>query len=156
MSLRIFAILAFLAISISSAHAAPTANLAVEPWSDNQLVQPPDFVRELAQRRNSPPVILYVGVHTLYQGAHIPGAKFIGAASTEAGLAALKNWAAANSHSADIVIYCGCCPFAHCPNIRPAFIALRDLGFTHVRVLAIPTSFAADWVEKGYIVEKGL
>jgi hypothetical protein len=28
------------------------------------------------------------------------------------------------------------------------------MGFTHVRVLALPTSFAADWVEKGYPMQK--
>jgi hypothetical protein len=57
--------------------------------------------------------------------------------------------------SANLVIYCGCCPFDHCPNIRPAYKALHEMGFVHVRVLVLPTSFAADWVEKGYPVEKG-
>src|SRR5690625_6236983 len=26
-----------------------------------------------------------------------------------------------------VIIYCGCCPFAQCPNIRPAFQLLKDL-----------------------------
>ena len=34
-----------------------------------------------------------------------------------------------------IVLYCGCCPWNHCPNVGPAFKQLRDLGFTNVKVL---------------------
>jgi hypothetical protein len=30
------------------------------------------------------------------------------------------------------------------------------MGFSHVSVLVLPTSFAADWVEKGYPMQKGL
>ena len=81
---------------------------------------------------------------------------FHGTASKEEGLAELKKWLATLPRSANLVIYCGCCPFDRCPNIRPAYTAVHDLGFTHVRVLVLPTSFAADWVEKGYPIEKGL
>lgn len=42
---------------------------------------------------------------------------------------------------------------AECPNVRPAFTALRDMGFTHLRVLMLPNNFAADWVDKHYPVE---
>ena len=41
-----------------------------------------------------------------------------------------------------------------CPNLRPAFSALREMGFTKLRVLLLPTSFEKDWVEKGYPVER--
>jgi hypothetical protein len=56
---------------------------------------------------------------------------------------------------ADIVLYCGCCPMEHCPNIRPAYQALKESGFTRVRVLRIPTNMAADWYGKGYPSEAG-
>jgi len=52
------------------------------------------------------------------------------------------------------VIYCGCCPLERCPNIRPAFVALRQMGFTNVRVLLLPNSFEADWAGKGLPYEK--
>lgn len=55
----------------------------------------------------------------------------------------------------EIVLYCGCCPWRDCPNIRPAFRVFRELGFTRVKVLYLPASFAQDWVEKGFPVEKG-
>src|SRR5579864_2144672 len=107
-----------------------------DPWSDSQLVQPATLVQELASTTNSP-TILYVGPRTLFSGAHIPGATFHGTASTEAGLDELKKWASTIPHGTNVVIYCGCCPFEKCPNIRPAFSTLHDLGFTHVRVLAL-------------------
>ena len=43
----------------------------------------------------------------------------------------------------------------HCPNIRPAYQALKESGFTRVRVLRIPTNMAADWYGKGYPSEAG-
>jgi hypothetical protein len=42
-----------------------------------------------------------------------------------------------------------------CPNSRPAFAALRDLGFTKLRVLDLPTSFEVDWADKGFPYDKG-
>ena len=42
-----------------------------------------------------------------------------------------------------------------CPNIRPAFAVLHDLGFTKLRVLDLPTSFEVDWAEKGLPYDKG-
>ena len=80
---------------------------------------------------------------------------FHGAASTDAGLTELKNWAQSIPKSSNVVLYCGCCPLAHCPNLRPAFTAMRDLGFTNLRVLILPNDFNTDWIEKGYPVEKG-
>jgi hypothetical protein len=41
-----------------------------------------------------------------------------------------------------------------CPNIRPAFAALHEMGFTKVRVVSIPTNFKTDWIDKGYPTEK--
>ena len=53
------------------------------------------------------------------------------------------------------MIYCGCCPWSHCPNVKPADDALRAMGFTNVKVLYIADNFGADWVNKGYPVAKG-
>ena len=122
-----------------------------------QLVQPADLVRELASASaDARPTIVYVGFRTLFAGGHIPGATFHGSASTEQGLADIKKWAASLPRTTNLVIYCGCCPFERCPNIRPAFALFRDMGFTHLRVLELPTSFAADWAGKNYAIEKGL
>jgi thiosulfate/3-mercaptopyruvate sulfurtransferase len=130
---------------------------APEPWTSAQVLLPADFVGQLGTGYDAgAPKIIYVGFRTLFEGGHIPGASFYGTASKEEGLAELKKRVAAQPRAAAVVIYCGCCPFDRCPNIRPAYAALRDMGFTHIRVLVLPTSFAADWVEKGYPMQKGL
>jgi thiosulfate/3-mercaptopyruvate sulfurtransferase len=123
----------------------------------SQLVQPADLVRELASASaDARPSIVFVGFRTLFAGGHLPGATFHGSASTEQGLADIKKWAASLPRTTNLVIYCGCCPFERCPNVRPAFALLREMGFTHLRVLELRTSFAADWAEKNYSIEKGL
>jgi thiosulfate/3-mercaptopyruvate sulfurtransferase len=126
-----------------------------DPWNQEQTVTPAGFVKEIQQKYDPSLKIIYVGVHTLYAGAHIPGAVFHGPGSTEQGIADLKKFAATLPKDSNVLIYCGCCPLDRCPNLRPAFSALRDMGFTHLRVLILPTSFAADWIEKGYPIEKG-
>jgi thiosulfate/3-mercaptopyruvate sulfurtransferase len=127
-----------------------------DPWAPAQTIQAADFVRELAEKSGTPPTIVYVGFRTLFAGGHIPGATFHGSASKEEGLAEIKKWADALPRETNLMIYCGCCPFEKCPNIRPAFTALHEMGFTHLRVLILPTSFAADWAEKGFPISKGL
>ena len=51
---------------------------------------------------------------------------------------------------ADIVIYCGCCPFEHCPNIRPAFSLLNEMKFSNARLLNLEHNIKTDWISKGY------
>jgi thiosulfate/3-mercaptopyruvate sulfurtransferase len=128
---------------------------ASEPWSASQVVQPADFAAELASAKSAKPTIVYVGFRPLYEGAHIPGATYHGAASKPEGLADLKAYAQALPRDTNLVIYCGCCPLEKCPNIRAAFTALSDMGFSHLRVLMLPTDFNTDWITKGYPVEKG-
>jgi thiosulfate/3-mercaptopyruvate sulfurtransferase len=136
---------------------AATQEKASDPWPSSQVLQAADFVREFAGAKDAnSPTIVYVGFRTLFEGGHVPDASFHGTASKEEGLAELKKWIATLPRSANLVIYCGCCPFDRCPNIRPAYKTLHEMGFTHVRVLVLPTSFAADWVEKGYPMQKGL
>jgi thiosulfate/3-mercaptopyruvate sulfurtransferase len=127
-----------------------------DPWTSSQIVQASDLVHELESKSGKPPAVVYVGFHTLFAGGHIPGATFHGTASTGQGLAELKKWVDALPRTTNLVIYCGCCPLEKCPNIRPAFAALSEMGFTKLRVLALPTSFAADWADKGYPVQKGM
>jgi rhodanese-related sulfurtransferase len=151
----------FLALLVSHSRgihvaAMPGAVDSGDPWSGSQTVEPAALAKELsATNRSARPAVVCVGFRPLYQGAHISGAFFHGAASTEQGIAELKSWAQTIPKSSNVVLYCGCCPLAHCPNLRPAFAALNDMGFTNVRVLILPNDFNADWIEKGYPVEKG-
>ncbi|HKF41219.1 MAG TPA: hypothetical protein VKB21_09010 [Candidatus Acidoferrum sp.] len=124
------------------------------PWSDAQTVQPADLNKELANPKTAP-VVLFVGFQRLYSAGHIKGAQYHGSGGNSEGLRQIKSWAAGLPRSTNLVIYCGCCPLDHCPNIRPAFTALHDLGFTQLRVLILPTSFEADWANKGLPYDKG-
>jgi 3-mercaptopyruvate sulfurtransferase SseA len=129
---------------------------AADPWTAAQLLQPAALAARLADPSAPKPVILYVGPSVLYRSKHIPGALFAGPTATAAGMVAFRQAAAKHRRGQEIVPYCGCCPWAQCPNIRPAFQALREMGFTNPRLLALPTSFYKDWIEKGYPIEKGL
>ena len=135
---------------------AASPRISSDPWSASQTIQPTDLLKELSESKGAAkPVVVCVGFRPLYMGAHVPGAVFHGAAQSEQGLADLKRWAQGVPRTANLVVYCGCCPLDHCPNIRPAFSALHDMGFANLRVLLLPHDFATDWVEKGYPVEKG-
>ena len=127
-----------------------------DPWTAAQTIQPADLARELGDKNGTPPTIVYVGFRTLFAGGHIPGATFHGSASTEQGLSDLNKWAVELPRTTNLVIYCGCCPLEKCPNIRPAFTALDTMGFKKLRVLVLPASFATDWADKGYPIQKGM
>lgn len=100
-------------------------------------------------------VLIHVGFRTMYEMAHIPGSKYTGAASRDEGLAGLKKLAANLPRDTAIVIYCGCCPWDHCPNIRPAFQTLKQMGFKNVKALDIPERLGDDWTAKGYPTASG-
>lgn len=129
---------------------------SADPWPASQTIEPAQLAKMLTDKYSSVPTVVFVGFRSLYVGGHVPDAAFHGTASTEQGLAELKAWAATLPRSTDLVIYCGCCPFDKCPNIRPAYTALTGMGFKRLRVLAIPTSFAVDWAGKGYPMQKGM
>jgi thiosulfate/3-mercaptopyruvate sulfurtransferase len=110
--------------------------------------------KELVDSKTAP-LVLFVGFQRLYRAGHIKGAQFHGSGGSADGLAQIKAWAASLPRSTNLVIYCGCCPMERCPNIRPAFEALRDLGFTKLRVLVLPNSFETDWANQGLPYDKG-
>lgn len=123
-----------------------------EPWDEAEALQPADLVPLLADSAN-PPAVVYVGFKPLYRPGHIPGAPLHGPTSDPQGLDDLRHWAERIPRSTMVVIYCGCCPLDKCPNVRPAFTALKAMGFTNLHVLRLATSFATDWVDKGYPIE---
>ena len=118
-------------------------------------IEPAALHAILLQGGAKKPLVLQVGSDTLFQEAHIVGAKYAGPGSTAEGLERLKKTVARLPRNQWIVIYCGCCPWTHCPNMGPAFAALRSMGFTHVQALYLAHNFGADWVNQGYKVESG-
>jgi len=124
-----------------------------DPWPASQILDAPDLARRISA--GSPPsLLLYVGFPVLYRAAHIPGAILAGPCSKPQGLADLHERLTGKARDSEIVLYCGCCPLAQCPNLQPAWTAVHALGFTNLKVLRIPTNLHADWTAKGYPVEK--
>ena len=101
------------------------------------------------------PMLIQVGFPKLYQQAHIPGSVYTGPGMTQAGIANLRAHMQKVHHDTPIVVYCGCCPWSHCPNVLPAYQALQQMGFTKVKVLYIANDFGADWASQGYPVASG-
>ena len=120
-----------------------------------QLIQPDALNRLLQAGGAGVPLMFQVGSHLMFTEAHIPGSIYAGPGSQPSGLQLLASKVASTPKNKLIVIYCGCCPWGHCPNIGPAYKRLRDLGFTNVKALYLANNFGDDWVTKGYKVEHG-
>ncbi len=120
----------------------------------SQLINPEELVKAL-KASGEKPLVLQVGSRVLFEQAHIPGSEYVGPASNEAGLQTLRHRIDSLPRNKAIVLYCGCCPWSHCPNVKPAADAVRAMGFTNVKVLYIANNFGADWVDKGYPVASG-
>ena len=120
-----------------------------------QLLQPEELVPLLSRSGAEKPLVFQVGPHVFYAEAHVPGSEYIGAGKDESGLQALRERVKTLKHDQFIVLYCGCCPWNKCPNVRPAYQQLVSLGFSRVKVMYIADNFGKDWVSKGYPVEKG-
>lgn len=121
----------------------------------SQQITPEELVKMLQGPAKQKPLMIQVGSHVLYTEAHIPGSEYIGPASSEAGVQQLRKRVEELPRTKSIVLYCGCCPWSHCPNVKPANDALRAMGFRNVKVLYISDNFGANWVDKGYPTAKG-
>jgi hypothetical protein len=117
----------------------PVAN----QWSDGQLLEPSVLAAEI--KAGDAPVIFNIGAVE-----DIKGAKHIGPVGKAENLEKFKSALTSLPNSTTIVIYCGCCPFSKCPNIRPAFIELKKLGFTNIKLLNLSTNLKTNWISMGY------
>jgi rhodanese-like protein len=122
--------------------------------AETGTIEPKELAAEI-QAKGARPLLIHVGFAVLYRGKHIPQSVYAGPARGPEGLDALKKAVAALPKDREIVVYCGCCPYDMCPNIKPALETLRQSGFTKVKALRLPKNFAADWVDQCYPVELG-
>jgi thiosulfate/3-mercaptopyruvate sulfurtransferase len=116
-----------------------------EPWTASQLLAPADLAAIINNPKAKKPIIICVG-----PGALIRGSLDMGPAKEKENLEKFKLWLGKLPKDADIVIYCGCCPFEHCPNIRPAFTLLNEMKFTNAHLLNLEHNIKTDWIAKGY------
>ncbi len=127
---------------------------AAETWKPSQLIQPKELAGQLAENKQKP-LIIQVGFLSLYKQGHIPDSQYCGPSSKPEGLEQLQKCLAKVPLTRQIVIYCGCCPWKDCPNIKPAYLELTKLGYKNFKVLEIPQTFGEDWVKKGFPVASG-
>ena len=115
-----------------------------ENWTKDQLIEPATLAKTIESNKNIP-LIYCVG-----PGVVIPHSIDIGMASNEKNLATFKDSLKNLPRETNIVIYCGCCPFIRCPNVRPAIALLHEMKFTNYHLLDLPDNIKADWIAKGY------
>lgn len=151
--MRLSAPAAILTVLLTAAYAVAAHAQSATTIPGDVLVQPDALHHELEASPHAY-LILQVGSRLLFDENHIPGAVYAGPAFKPEGVEALRRRVAPLSRSRAILLYCGCCPWSHCPNIAPARNLLHQMGFTHVRVLYIAHNFAADWVRQGYAAER--
>lgn len=129
------------------------AAFAADPLDAAHKILPDELAKQV--QAGKAPLILNIGPRRLYEQAHIKGSEFVGPTSEAEGLAKLRERVKALPKNKAIVLYCGCCPWSHCPNATPGLAELVKLGFTNVKVLYIENNIGADWVDKGYPTDRG-
>lgn len=153
-TLRLIFAITLLAVSPLLAQTSATPDEKDLQQGSPVLMQADELAR-LLKSGPAKPLVFFVGPRAFYQQSHVPGAEFLGPTARPEGLEKLRARAATLPKNTAIVIYCGCCPWVHCPNIQPAYNELKKMGFSKLRVLYLEKSFGTDWAEKGYPVEKG-
>jgi hypothetical protein len=115
-----------------------------ENWTKGQLLEPAVLAKTIESNKDLP-MIYCVG-----PGVVIPNSIDIGATNDQKNLEKFKDSVSNLPRNTNIVIYCGCCPFEHCPNVRPAIALLQQMKFTNYHLLDLPHNIKTDWIEKGY------
>ena len=127
--------------------------LAIALAAEMSTVEPKDLSAQL-QAKGRKPAVFQVGPNVLYRSKHIPGSAYAGPAGKPEGLEVLRHAVEKLPRDGELVIYCGCCPWDRCPNIKPAIELLQQMGFKRVKAMYSATNFKTDWIDQGYPVEQ--
>jgi len=117
-------------------------------WKKEQLMPTQELSDKIKTNAKDKPIIFNVGPME-----NIKTAVFVGRATSATCVEKMKSTLAMENKTKAIVVYCGCCSYASCPNIKPAYDALVTLGFKNVKVLELPEGIKPDWVAKGFPME---
>lgn len=120
-----------------------------EPWRLDQLMKTEDLASRISMAQTDSMLILSIGPDAL-----IKGSVDMGAARDQANLDKMREYLKDVPKDKEIVIYCGCCPFDRCPNIRPAFSLLLEMGFKEPKLLDIPQNIRTNWLNPGYPIQE--
>ncbi len=119
-----------------------------EPWKENQLMKTNELASRISLSQTENLLIVSIG-----PDAVIKGSVDMGPAQNKSNLDNLRKYLEGVSRDKEVVIYCGCCPFSRCPNIRPAFSLLIEMGFKDPKLVDIPQNIRVDWLSKKYPVQ---
>lgn len=117
-------------------------------WKKEQLMPTKELADKINTNAKDKPLIFNVGPME-----NIKGAIAMGAATSVTFNNRIESSLAMESKTKPIVVYCGCCSYASCPNIKPAYDMILTHGFKNIKVLELPEGIKPDWVAKGYPTE---
>ncbi len=118
-------------------------------WKKEQLMATKELAEKIKTNAKDKPLILNVGPMD-----RIKTAIDVGRATSVTGIEKIKSSVAMENKNKVVVVYCGCCSYASCPNIKPAYDALISIGFKNAKVLELPVGIKEDWVANGYPMEE--
>lgn len=121
------------------------AQISPVPWKPEQMLAPASLVSVIKNYNSIKPLIINIGPSGL-----IKDAVNIGSVREAANAESLKKLLAKEKTHKEIIVYCGCCPYKNCPNIRPAFNILSTMKFTNFKLLDLPQNLKVDWIDRGY------
>jgi thiosulfate/3-mercaptopyruvate sulfurtransferase len=114
----------------------------------NEFMEPSKLADMLNLPKAKQPMVYNVGPVD-----NIKGAINIGSCSKKANLDKLRKALEKVPRDKMIVVYCGCCPMRVCPNVRPAYNLLTELGYKNSKILDLIQNLKTDWIDQGYPVE---
>jgi len=117
-------------------------------WKKEQLMPTAEMAEKIKTNAKDKPLIFNVGPME-----QIKTAVFVGRGTSVSSIDKMKSTLSMENKNRTVVVYCGCCSYASCPNIKPAYDALISLGFKNAKVLELPEGIKPDWVAKGYPME---
>jgi len=120
-----------------------------DPWTQQQLMAPSELAKVLNNPKSPQPIVFGIGMQAI-----IKGSVDIGPVMRADNLNTLKQKLNQLPKNSQIVVYCGCCPFSRCPNVRPAMALLKSMQFTNYKLLNLPQNIKVDWIDKGYPVSE--
>lgn len=135
-------------ISFSKAQTSVNTSQSLDKrdtWTQKDLIEPSALAAIIANPKAKQAMVYNIGVVE-----NIKGAKSFGAASEKENLEKFKKTLDGLPKTSFVVVYCGCCPFNKCPNIRPAFNLMKSMGFLNGKLLNMPTNLKQNWIDKGY------
>lgn len=122
-----------------------SAQTSTKPWTDDQLMNPEALANILRNPAAQQPLIFNIGPME-----NIKGATSIGPTKDKNNLAKLKQALSTIPKDRMVIIYCGCCPIRVCPNIRPAFVLLKEMKFTRPKLLNLEHNLKTNWIDLGF------